>query len=207
MYGGWALSVLVFGGFPTMVGEAPPGYVAFVARHLDRLRRDAARVMGDVGDADRLYPEVLTDVAARWNWLELSRTWLGRPGAADSYLRTAFARRSQRWQAGWQAEPGAEPGGPPGAEPSTVSDIHVLRPGELPPPLRALPRSSAAARQAAYLRPPPRTEVGPLAEAAIAWWHAYELYRRRLMIAALVVLFVILVAALHLQQVTESGGS
>ena len=64
---------------PRMPDEAPAGYIAFVARHLEPLRRDAARVVGDEEDADRLYPDVLADVAARWGWLELLRTRLGGP--------------------------------------------------------------------------------------------------------------------------------
>jgi hypothetical protein len=186
------------GGLPKMVGEAPPEYIAFVARHLDPLRRDAARVVGDDG-ADRLYPDVLTDVAARWNWLELSRTRLGRPGAADSYLRAALARRSERWQTRWESDDTAEP--------LSVSDIQVLRPDRPPPPLTlgARPRSSAAVRQARFLKVPPRPEVNPLVEATIAWWHAYEAHRRRLLIAALVVVFVLVLAALRVQQTTGSG--
>ena len=82
-----------------MTLEPPPGYVDFVARNLAPLRRDAARVVGDESDADVLYQDVLTDVAARWSWLQLS-TALGRSGVADTYLNRAFARRSERWHAG-----------------------------------------------------------------------------------------------------------
>jgi hypothetical protein len=197
-----------------MPDEAPAGYIAFVARHLEPLRQDAARVVGDDGDADRLYPDVLADVAARWGWLELMRTRLGRVGAADRYLQQAFLRRSERWQAGEyevtiDRDDGDE-GGPP-------VDILVLRPGQRLPYLpvtpeptdfaapAAGPAANAAVRLAPFLRPTAR-RVGASAEAAIAWWHAYEAHRRRLVIAWLVVLFLLIAAALRLQQAADSGG-
>ena len=46
---------------PTTALEPPPRYVAFVAAHLDPLREQAASVAGE-DEAQRLYPEVLTDV-------------------------------------------------------------------------------------------------------------------------------------------------
>jgi hypothetical protein len=171
-------------------GEPPPGYVAFVARHLEPLRRDAARVVGDEVDADRLYPEVLADVAARWRWLELMRTRLGRPAAADEYLRDAFVRRSQRWRC--DQEP--------------VVDIQVWRTDgrtDVEAPLWRPPRpslSSAATRLAPFLRPAARVEVGVLAEAAVAWWHAYEASRRRRVVAGVVAALVVVAAALGAQQ-------
>jgi hypothetical protein len=193
----------MLGVVPRMAGEAPAGYVAFVRRHLDPLRRDAARVVGDDGDPDQLYPDVLEDIAVRWRWLELARTRLGRAGVEDRYLRTAFARRAQRWQARW------EPEQPAGA--LTVTDIRVLGPAEPPPGITradAAPhRSSGALRQAAYLRAQPRTEVGPLAEAAIAWWHAYETHRRRLLVSALVAVAVIVLVSVGSLQTLASGGT
>src|SRR2546430_8176908 len=103
-----------------MALEPPPGYVQFVARNLAPLRRDAARVVGAEDDADVLYQDVLTDVAARWGWLQL-RGALSRSSVADTYLNRAFARRSERWHAD-QADAEGEP------------DIDVWRGGALGPP-------------------------------------------------------------------------
>jgi hypothetical protein len=201
---------------PRMPDEAPAGYVAFVARHLEPLRRDAARVVGDEEDADRLYPDVLADVAARWGWLELMRTRLGRVGAAETYLHQAFVRRSERWQADrFEVMIDGDEGRPP-------VDILVLRPGQRLPYLPVTPEapeaepgsqppvsrpvgSNAAVRLAPFLRPATPPRVGPLAEAAIAWWHAYEAYRRRLVIAAVVVLFLLIAAALRFQHSPGTG--
>jgi hypothetical protein len=161
--------------------EPPPGYVAFVRRQLDPLRRDAAGVVGDERDADLLYPDVLTDVAARWQWLELLRT-LGRPGAADTCLHRAFARRSQRWRAD-RAE-------------QTI-DIEVFGLDVLPLPSQK-PRptwSNAATRLATFVRPNPGFDAAPVAEAAVAWWHAYEARRRRRITAGVVVALMLMVWA------------
>jgi hypothetical protein len=199
---------------PRMPDEAPAGYVAFVARHLEPLRQDAARVVGDDGDADRLYPDVLADVAARWGWLELMRTRLGRVGAADRYLQQAFLRRSERWQAG-EYELKVDRDDADEARPPV--DILVLRPGQRLPYLPVTPEqtgsaapapsptSNAAVRLAPFVRPTAR-RVGPMAEAAIAWWHAYEAHRRRLVIAGLVVLFLLIALTLRVQQATDAGG-
>jgi hypothetical protein len=198
---------------PRMPDEAPAGYVAFVARHLEPLRRDAARVVGDEEDADRLYPEVLADVAARWGWLELLRTRLGRVGAAETYLHQAFVRRSERWQADrFDVTVDRDEYRPP-------VDILVLRPGQRLPYLPVTPQapeeprsmsqpvgSNAAVRLAPFLRPATPPRVGPLAEAAIAWWHAYEAYRRRLVIAAVVVLFLLVAVALRFQHLPDASG-
>jgi hypothetical protein len=195
----------VVGGWSRMASEAPPGYVAFVQAHLEPLRRDAARVVGDEIDPDVLYQDVLADVAARWNWLELLGSHLGRPGAASAYLEQAFARRCARWRAEQMSGPAdgyAEP-----------SDVRVLRPNErlaLLPLRSAVPapehRSTAGARQARFLTPA-RTASGALAEAAIAWWHAYEAHRRRILITALVLLFVFCAVVLRLQQIADASAS
>jgi hypothetical protein len=167
---------------PGLALEPPPGYVEFVATHLEPLREQAATVVGGEDDADQLYPEVLTDVATRWRWLELWRHWLRRPTAAETYLHRAFLRRSRRWRAARVAERQELPEWP-------VVEVEVwtaVRPPWVPRPAW----SSGATRLAAFVRPAP-TDAGAIAEAAIAWWHAYEAHRRRRLYALLVALFLI----------------
>jgi hypothetical protein len=156
--------------------EPPARYVAFVAAYLEPLRRDAVAALGEPTDADRLYPEVLTDVALRWRWLELARAWLRRPGAAEGYLHRSLHRRSQRWHTQWVPE---EDEGP-------QFEFVVWR-SSAPRPAS----SSGATRLAPYLRPTQRAEFGAVAEAAVAWWHAYEVHRRHRYIALGVVLLLI----------------
>jgi hypothetical protein len=176
-------------GLPRLVLEPPPGYVAFVARNLEPVREEATRMVGDERVADRLYPDVLTDVAVRWGWLELRRRWLRRPDAAEGYLRRALARRWQHWQSEetWAT---AEPGG-------TV-DIQVLRPDE-PLPRWSRASASAAVRLAPQLAPTARPTFGPSADAAIAWWHAYETRRRRRWLVVLVAALVLVALLVRLQ--------
>jgi hypothetical protein len=175
--------------------EPPPGYVAFVARSLDELRRDA----------DDRYGDVLTDVAVRWAWVQLL-VRVGWRNAPDACLRRSVRRSVRR-----SRRPGSE--SEPVAELSEV-DIRVLPtsgPRALsPPPVR----SSAATRLAGQLRPDAGSAGGPAAspgaeaaaeaaaaEAAVAWWHAYEAYRRWLLVAglALVVVYFVVVVLQDLQ--------
>src|SRR3954464_6124747 len=80
-----------------MTSEPPAGYVAFVARHLEPLRRDAVRVVGGEEDADHLYVDVLTDVATRWTWRELRRTGRGPEAPPAAFRGGVSPRRSERF--------------------------------------------------------------------------------------------------------------
>jgi hypothetical protein len=184
-----------------MALEAPREYVTFVERHLPRLRRDAALVVGEGRQPDELYPDVLSDVAARWGLFELSRRLLHRGGLADAYLRWAFARRARRWQNEqitpvevevWQVEQLPSPVAVAGWHPEPLAPVHARtgRPTAVSPMW-----SSMALRLAPVLLATSRLEARPLAEAAVAWWHAYEARRRRRQIAAGVafVLFMVLI--------------
>ncbi|WP_281895527.1 SigE family RNA polymerase sigma factor [Phytohabitans aurantiacus] len=172
---------------PRMGTEPPPEYVAFVERHLDALRRESARVVGDEHDADLLYPDVLADVAGRWRWLELSRVWLGETRAADLYLARSFARRSERWQ-------------PPQLGPVEVEVL--VGPGDAAPaPYRMPPPwSSVALRLASQVSTTRRPEARPLAEAAVAWWHAYEHRRHRKHVAAGIAVALLVVLMIRVPQ-------
>lgn len=167
-------------GLPRLSLEPPPGYVAFVARALEPVREEATRMVGDEQVADQLYPDVLTDVAVRWSWLELLRR-LRQRDAAEEYLRRALVRRWQRQQSEqtWET-----------VEPSFAVDIQVLRPDQRPPPWSGS-STSAAVRLAPQVAPTERPTFGPVADAAVAWWHAYETWRRRRWLALLVATFVL----------------
>ena len=179
---------------PRMSTEPPAGYVAFVATHLDRLRRDAATVVGDERDADLLYPTVLTDVALRWEYLQLMRKRLGKVGIADEYLSRAFTRRSMQWQSQQDDEAidihvWSGDGPPPPTVYFTERGLAEAEPHE-PKPSRG--QSSAAQRLAALLGSTGRTKTSPVAEAAIAWLHAHATRQKYRLIAIVVTILVVM---------------
>lgn len=184
---------------PRISPEPPPEYIEFVEHHLDALKQDAARVVGTEHDADHLYPDVLTDVAARWGWLRLQRR-LRQDDATDVYLRRAFTRRADSWRApdllpleslddAWPVE-------------VQVWSTDSATPPPPSPPISGARRdhTSIALKLAPHLDPTQRPQAGPLAEAAVAWWHACEVRRRRRRIAAGVVALVLLALTNRLPQ-------
>jgi hypothetical protein len=177
-------------GVMRMTSEPPAGYVAFVTEHLEPLRRDSVQVVGGEEDADHLYVDVLTDVATRWPWLELQRTRLGQARAADDFLSRVFRRRSERF---WLDERPQEDGAGDDALQITVTPE---RPQEAP---QRRVYVSTAVRLAPMVVPRRRRGVfvaGPVSEAAIAWWHAYEnIRRRRFVYVGFVVIAVLLALA------------
>jgi len=179
----------VFRVLPEMAVDPPPGYVAFVESHLEPLRRQAERVAADPLDAERLYTDVLTDVAARWTWLELARTRLGRADAAERYLERCLDRHAMR----------------PESDPYRPVEIEVFTehaPGR-PAAGRGTNSAVRLARQAPSLF---RVAIGPLVEAAVAWQHAYAAARRRRLAGRLVVAFLIVVALVRLRFNLPHGG-
>ena len=143
---------------PPMDEEPPEGFVTFVAVHLGSLRSEAARLTGGGERADEVYPLVLSDVALHWRRLALRRRLTGRDEAAQ-YLRRRLEARTQQWRED-QIYP---------------VEVHVLRPAPTPAHLYARPAAaSIALRKAALLETTERAPSRPLAEAAIAWEHAWQ---------------------------------
>lgn len=156
-------------------------------------------MVGDEQGADRLYPDALTDVAMRWTWLELQRRRMRRRGVAEEYLSRALARRWQAEQARAERARAEEPEG-------AYIDIRVLPPNE--PPSRWYGASaSAAVRLAPQMTPTTRPSFGPVADAAIAWWHAYETRRRRRWIALAAATIVLVLALVRLQGNVDDAAS
>ncbi|MEV4622029.1 hypothetical protein AB0J74_25385 [Asanoa sp. NPDC049573] len=186
---------------PKMAEEAPDGYVSFVDRHLVTLRFESAQLAGDAWHAEEIYPEVLSDVAARWRRLQLLAKWFGRPAAADDYLRQVLSDRAKRWRAEQiyevemvvlKAEPVVEaPRAETGKAPTQSAGLARYR--------RTSPgRSSLGLKQARFLSPLRRPPT-PRAEASIAWFHAYEAYRRRKRVAVVIALILAMAALMNLR--------
>jgi hypothetical protein len=134
---------------PPMDDEPPADYVAFVTTHASWLRTEAARLVGDARVSEEIYLEVLTDLAGRWRRLR----WLRR---ADGYMRQRLAARTGQWRDDQIYE----------------VEVRVLRP---PDPVVPLFRrgGSLALRKAAVIEGTARADLEALADAEIAWVHAY----------------------------------
>jgi hypothetical protein len=155
--------------------EAPPReFVDFVRGHLVAAEAEASRLTG--GHAHEVYPDALSDVAGHWRRLRL-RAWLERRDAPDEYLWRRLATRAKQWR----------------DEQIYEVDVRLLR----PPVFHAPPPASVALRKAALLPGTVRAPLRPLAEASIAWSHAWRRARwhRIGRTAAAVALFLLALAA------------
>ncbi|RZU49009.1 hypothetical protein EV385_0743 [Krasilnikovia cinnamomea] len=173
--------------FPPMAEEPPSDYVDFVAGHLTALRRDAARLTDGDPYANQLPGEVLADVAGHWRRL---RWWsrLRRGDAAADFLSRRLVARAKQWR---------EDRPYPVDVRSVPSDAR--RPAAASIPATGAASCLAAARPvsvaqglAPLLGSTIRVTGRAVAEAEIAWVHAYQRYcwRRVGRVAAAVVLIV-----------------
>ncbi|WP_328460127.1 hypothetical protein OHA21_28985 [Actinoplanes sp. NBC_00393] len=147
---------------PPMDDEPPPEYVAFVAVRQRELRGEAARLVGGDPSADEIYLNLLTDVAGHWRRL---RWWgrLTRSDAAGAYLRRRLLARTKQWREDQVYE----------------VEVRVLRPQTAVVPL-VTSGGSIALRKAAVLPGTARASLDALADAEIAWVHAWRRSQWRL---------------------------
>jgi hypothetical protein len=139
---------------PPMDEEPPPEYVAFVAAHLCPLRAETERLVGGDPEGAHLYMEVLTDLAGHWRRLAW-QSWLGRRDTATEYLTRRLAVRTKQWREDQIYE----------------VDVRVLH---KPSSVSLRGPESLALRKAALLPGTARSGVIPVADAGIAWVHAYR---------------------------------
>jgi hypothetical protein len=177
--GGEAVMYIV----PPMDDEPPRDFVDFVAVHLADAQREAAQLVGGLEHADEIYPGAFSDVAARWRRLRLQRRLRHRLGrtagdvAADLLYRR-LAIRAKQWR----------------DEQIYDVDVEVLRPA----PLGYAPGpASIALRKAAVLPETARQQARPLAEAAIAWDHAWRQAQWRRVARTVAAVVLILIALAH----------
>jgi len=158
---------------PPMDDEPPPGYVDFVAAHLVELRRETDRLVGGDVEAGHLYLDVLADVAGHWRRLCWLSRWSRRDAVGD-YLRRRLAARTKRWRDDQIYE----------------VDVRVLSKPVLVPVGAAT--ASLALRKAAVLPGTARGGVFAVADAGIAWVHAYrrQQWRRLARLVAATILLV-----------------
>lgn len=172
-----------------MEPEAPQDYVDFVVRTVVMLRTEATRLVGGDRRGEQVYTQALIDVAGRWQLLRWQHRFSHRDAATD-FLRRRLLARAQQWREDqiYPVEVLAEPTTSPfvAAAPATVpaersAALYAPAPAAFHP--RTYPVAPAAtpdtvARRLAELLPATvRAEAGPVAEAGIAWEHAYRLHR------------------------------
>jgi hypothetical protein len=166
---------------PPMEDEPPPEFIAFVAVRLAALRREAARLLGGDRAAPEICMQVLTDLAGRWRWLT-RLGWLTHRDAAGSYLDRRLTARTKQWR----------------EEQIFPVEVDVLRDGAWAPPTEQIlvpagvgvsgysraaaaqfqrPPEETLAQQLAFFLPSTvRRDSEVIAEAEIAWVHAYRRY-------------------------------
>jgi hypothetical protein len=171
---------------PPMEDEPPADFVVFVARHLTALKDEAARLTGGDRHADELYPVVLTDVAGHWRRLRW-RCRLRSPDSATAFLARRLAARSKQWRedqiypvevsvgsAATTWAPANGTGTPSTGTPSTGPSGWGTR--RSTGTIRPAAPDTVARRLAAVLPSTTRAETAAVAEAGIAWVHAYRRY-------------------------------
>jgi hypothetical protein len=192
---------------PPMEDEPPPEFITFVAGRLARLRGEAARLIGGDRSAPEITMEVLTDLAGRWRWL----TWQARlthRDAAAEYLDRRLTARTKQWREDqlYPVEVNVLPDAtwaPPDqilatTGPPTATDAQFRRPpappaGASAPAHPPVPPEETLAQQLAFFLPSTvRRGSEVVAEAGIAWVHAYRryLWRRYVRMAGGIVLVI-----------------
>ncbi|MFI5937166.1 hypothetical protein [Actinoplanes sp. NPDC051494] len=142
--------------FPPMDDEPPADYLGFATARAGAVHHEAHRLTG--GDrlaAQVITMEVLTDLAGHWRRLR----WQGRLSRHDArarYLTHRLATRTGHWR----------------DEQLHPVEVTVDRPA----PRRSPTGRTVALRLAAILPTTVRDQSGALAEAEIAWVHAYRRY-------------------------------
>jgi hypothetical protein len=151
--------------FPPMNDEPPPDYREFVAARLDLLELQAARLTGgDHVAARSLTVDTLTDLAAHWRRLHWKSRLQGRDVRGD-YLQRRLAARTRQWRE------------------DQLYPVEVTSPRQT---CRTVAGVSVAERLAQLIPSTVRDEYGVVAEAEIAWLHAYRhfVWRRYARVAA-----------------------
>ncbi|GAA2498097.1 hypothetical protein [Winogradskya humida] len=171
--------------FPPMNDEPPPDYREFVAARLDLLELQAARLTGGDHTAARsLTVDTLTDLAGHWRRLHWKSRLQGRDARVD-YLQRRLAIRTRHWR---------------------EEQLYPVEVTAYQRTYKAIAGVSVAQRLALLIPSTVREELGVVAEAEIAWLHAYRhfIWRRYARVAATSLLLFIAMVQFFIQ---ASAGS
>ncbi len=163
---------------PPMDDDPPAEFVEVVAAHEGVLRPEALRLTGGDPAGHEIYQESLIDLAGHWRRLRL---W-GRLTHADApglYLRKRLVKRTKAWRDDQVYE----------------VEVRVLHPPERQLVRVGGPAASIAFHKAAVIDSTARAELLTLADAAVAWCHAWRRAQRN-RVARLVIGGLLLVACM-----------
>ncbi|WP_436527790.1 hypothetical protein [Actinoplanes sp. HUAS TT8] len=162
---------------PPMDEDPPPEFVDTVAAHERELRHAALRLTGGNPVGHEIYQEALIDLAAHWRRLHF---W-GRLTDSDApgvYLHKRILKRTKAWRDDQVYE----------------VEVRVLRTPEKQLVQVGGPAASIAFHKAALIDSTARAGLLTLADAAVAWCHAWRRSEHR-RIARLVIGSLALVGA------------
>ncbi|AEV87418.1 hypothetical protein ACWT_6405 [Actinoplanes sp. SE50] len=142
---------------PPMQDDPPPEFVQVIAAHEPVLRREALRLTGGDPVGYAIYEEALTDLAGHWRRLRFWSRVTGTDVPGD-YLRQRILKRTRAWREDQVYE----------------VEVRVLRtPAPFPVPVGG-PAPSLALRKASLIDGTSRAGLLTLADAAVAWCHAWR---------------------------------
>jgi hypothetical protein len=142
---------------PPMAEDPPPEFVEVVAAHEGELRHEALRLVGDDPVGQEIYQDLLADLAGHWRRL----CWRGRLAGSDAfgpYLRKRLLKRTAAWRDDQVYE----------------VEVRVLRTRPPTPVPVGGPATSIAFHKAAVLDGTTRAGLLTLADATVAWVHAWR---------------------------------
>ncbi|GIE67902.1 hypothetical protein [Actinoplanes palleronii] len=163
---------------PPMEDDPPPEFVDVIAAHERELRYEAVRLVGGDPVGQEIYQDLLVDLAAHWRRL----CWWGRLTHSDApglYLRRRLLKRTAAWRDDQIYE----------------VEVRVLRTPEGSPVPVSGPAASIALRKAAVIEGTARAGLRTLADAGVAWMHAWRQSQNR-RVARLIIGSVILITTM-----------
>lgn len=163
---------------PPMDDDPPPEFVSVVAAHERELRHEALRLTGGDPIGHEIYQESLIDLAGHWRRV---RFWGHVTGSDEAglYLRKRLVKRTKAWR---------------------DDQVYQVEVRVLHPPERQLvpvggPAASIALHKAALIDSTARAGLLTLADAAVAWCHAWRRAQQR-QVARVIISSLLVVATL-----------
>ncbi|BCY13730.1 hypothetical protein [Actinoplanes sp. L3-i22] len=175
---------------PPMDDDPPPDFVVAVAAHEGELRPEALRLTGGDPAGHEIYQEALVDLAGHWRRVRLLSR-VTHTDEAGGYLRKRILRRTKAWRDD-QLYP---------------VEVRVLRTPERQLVQVGGPGASIALRKAAIIEGTARAGLLTLADATVAWCHAWRRAEHRRVARLIIGGLALVIAMIQSMTWLASGGS